>query len=139
MTDNLEDLILLEARRQGYQPNAAAMMRAAIDLAGSFMTTQNLISMPGKGSISPADFVRSLRAQMPDAFGNLVDTSLHTGMRPVEQTLTQSMREEIAAGRKQSLMPDDWRQVRAKYASGTLTAKMMDERAAERRQGTQNQ
>lgn len=123
MTDHLEDLILTEARRQGYQPNVEAMRKAAVDLCGSSLTGQNLIHMPGKGSISPADFVHSLRNQMPEGFGSLNDddqTTKATG------NLTERMRAEIAANRKQS-MPADWNQVRSRYAAGSVTAEYMDE------------
>jgi hypothetical protein len=58
---DLEFLILTEARRQGVKPNADAVRQAGIDLAGSALTEQGLILMPGKGAISPADYVRSLR------------------------------------------------------------------------------
>jgi len=68
MTDHLETLILSEANRLGIQPNADAMRKAAVDLAGSVTTSDGLISIPGKGSISAGDFVRSLHAQMPEAF-----------------------------------------------------------------------
>lgn len=135
MTDTLEDLIVKEAQRLGLKPNVEAMRQAAIDLAGSSLTTQNLINLPGKGSISPADFVRSLRSFMPTAFSDLDDKPSPSVEKPVGKTLTQFMREQIDAGRKQAPTPDDWQQVRSKYAAGTLTAKMMDQIEAERRQG----
>lgn len=131
MTDNLEDLVLKEARRQGYQPNQHAMRQAAIDLAGSVMTG-GLIVIPGLGAISPADFTRSLRDRMPESFAGIDDK------QPAKSAgnMTESMRAEIAASRKQAT-PADWNKVRGKYAAGTVTAQHMKERehAAIRRQG----
>ena len=103
MTDHLEDLIMTEARRQGYQLNAEAMRKAAVDLCGSNLTAQNLIHMPGKGSISPADFVRSLRIQMPEGFGSL-DHEDQAGQ--ANGTLTERYRADIAASRKQARISD---------------------------------
>ncbi|MCK1658542.1 hypothetical protein [Bradyrhizobium sp. 151] len=99
MSDHLESLILTEARRQNLQPNADAVRQAAIDLAGASLTSQNLIHLPGKGSISPADYIRSLRDQMPEGFGsidNKAPSARDAG------NLTERYRAEIAASRKQS-------------------------------------
>lgn len=122
---DLEDLFVAEARRLGYQPDQHAMRKAAIDLAGSEVTSEGLIAMPGRGSISPADFVRSLRNHMPNSFGNLDD-------KPKAASLTERMRREVAASRKHSV-PADWSDVRSRMTG--LTARFMDEIAAERRQG----
>jgi hypothetical protein len=95
---DLEFLILTEARRQGVKPNADAVRQAGIDLAGSALTEQGLILMPGKGAISPADFVRSLRNRLPEAFGSIDDKPAG---KPAK--LTERMRAEIAASRKRPL------------------------------------
>jgi hypothetical protein len=135
MTDHLEDMVLMEARRQGYQPDQHAMRQSAIDLAGSVMTGDGLIAMPGRGSISPADFVRWLRNAMPMAFSALDDDKLQAEAlsdgRPAGGTLTDRMRAEVNANRKRS-MPTDWKQVRSKYAAGSVTAEHMDAAAARR-------
>lgn len=129
MTD-LESLVMTEAHRQGYQPDQHAIRQAGIDLAGAALTSQGLIHMPGKGSISPADFVHSLRNHMPEAFGSLDDRP----HRPVG-TLTERYRSEIAASRKQNRMPDDWSDVRGRYADDTITSTHMAEIEASRRAG----
>ncbi|WP_420737954.1 hypothetical protein [Bradyrhizobium japonicum] len=97
MTD-LEDLIVKEARQQGHQPNQDAIRQAGIDLAGATMTSQGLINLPGRGVISPADFTRSLRQSMPDAFCAIDDHQDH----PASDTLTERWRAEIATSRKQA-------------------------------------
>ncbi|GMO36657.1 hypothetical protein [Bradyrhizobium ottawaense] len=99
MSDHLESLILTEARRQNLLPNADAVRQAAIDLAGASLTPQNLIHLPGIGSISPADYIRSLRDQMPEGFCS-IDSESHTA-KP-SNSLTERYRAEIAASRKQS-------------------------------------
>lgn len=122
MTDHLENLILSEAKRLGFEPNADAMRQAAIDLAGSALTSQNMIHMPGLGSIAPADFVRDLRSRMPGAFVGLDD-------REAERkpgNLTSQMREEVAAGRRQRALPGDWSAIRSKVTG--VSAAHMDER-----------
>ncbi|MGY2902944.1 hypothetical protein [Bradyrhizobium sp. URHC0002] len=123
MTDHLETLILSEANRLDIQPNADAMRKAAIDLAGSVMTSDGLISIPGLGSISAGDFVRSLHGQMPEAFQALDAKS------PAARStgnLTRDMKAEIAANRRQRALPSDWLAVRSK-ATGT-TAQHLAER-----------
>ncbi|MGY3511282.1 hypothetical protein [Bradyrhizobium lupini] len=97
MSDHLESLILTEARRQNLLPNADAVRQAAIDLAGASLTPQNLIHLPGKGSISPADYIRSLRDQMPEGF---IDSAGPTAK--AAGNLTEQYRAEIAASRKHS-------------------------------------
>lgn len=72
MTD-LESLILTEAHRQGCQPDQHAIRQAGVDLAGAVLTSQGLIHLPGLGAISVADFTRSLRARMPEAFSTIDD------------------------------------------------------------------
>jgi hypothetical protein len=96
MTD-LEDLIVKEASRQGFKPNEAVVRQASIDLAGAVLTQQGLIQLPGRGSISPADYVRSLHSQMPAAFSTLADD------KPIQSTghsgLTAAYITELAANR----------------------------------------
>lgn len=136
MTDPIEDLIASEAVRQGLKMNADAMRTAAMDLAGSAMTKDKLIHMPGKGSISPRDYVNSLRDLMPTAFTTVVtDKTTAPDERRTGETLTAYMRRQIGTGRKQIPLPDDFDQVRSRYAASTLTVKMMDELAASRRNG----
>lgn len=136
---DLESLIVAEARRQGHQPDQHAVMQAGIDLAGATMTSQGLINMPGRGSISPADFVRSLRNTMPAAFtpvsvsGDRATTA--TEERRSGETLTAHMRRLVEASRKPARMPDDWQEVRARYAADSETAKHIAEIEASRRAG----
>ncbi|MET4320342.1 hypothetical protein [Bradyrhizobium sp. RT5a] len=123
MTDQLEDLIAAEAVRQGLKASAEAMRAAVIDLAGSRMTEDRLIHIPGRGSISPADFVRDLHGRTPNAFASL------THERKVETmtgNLTERMRQEVAATRRQRELPSDWLAVRSN-ATG-ITAQHMAER-----------
>ncbi|WP_065753000.1 hypothetical protein [Bradyrhizobium paxllaeri] len=135
MEDHLEDLILTEARRQGIQPNADAMRKAAIDLAGSVMTSDGLIALPGRGSITTADFVRSLQKQMPEAFGTLNEGK--PAIKP-SGNLTADMKAELESSRRKQSMPADWGSVRARYSPDSLTARYMEELAASRpgKQGT---
>lgn len=122
MTDHLENLILSEAKRLGFQPNADAMRQAAIDLAGGALTSQNMIHMPGLGSIAPADFVRDLRSRMPSAFAGLDDRKAET--KP--GNLTSQMREEVAASRRERALPSDWSEIRSKVTG--ISAEHMDQR-----------
>ncbi|MHC2337875.1 hypothetical protein [Bradyrhizobium sp. USDA 4454] len=119
MTDHLEDLIAKEARRQGHQPNQDAIRQAGIDLAGAAMTSQGLIHLPGRGAISPADFVRSLRSTMPAAFTPATDNK-PTG------NLTDEMRREVASNRRERALPADWL-ARRQNATG-VTLEHMAER-----------
>ncbi len=123
MTD-IEDLILKEARRQGVMPNADAVRQAGIDLAGAVLTGDGLISLPGRGAISPADFTRSLRRAMPNGFVSIADRPATSDERRSGETMTDFMRRQVEAGRKQLQLPDDWEQVRSRYIG--LTASMMD-------------
>ena len=100
MTD-LESLIITEAHRQGCQPDQHAIRQAGIDLAGASLTSQGLIRLPGLGAISAADFTRSLRARMPEAFSAIDDKpELPAG------NLTSAMMAEVAASRKQARITD---------------------------------
>jgi hypothetical protein len=129
MTD-LENLILTEARKQGVKPNADAVMKASIDLAGAVLASDGLISLPGRGSISPADFTRSLRRAMPEGFTPVTDKPATSDERRSGESMTDHMRRLVAAGRKRSF-PDFWEQLRAR-ATG-LTKACMDEIDAKRR------
>lgn len=122
MTD-LETLIVKEAERQGRRANQDAIRQAGVDLAGGSMTPQGLINLPGRGCISPADFVRDLHNRMPEAFAIVADegTSEATACN-----LTERMRQEVAATRRQRALPSDWLAVRSK-ATG-ITAQHMAER-----------
>jgi hypothetical protein len=104
--------------------------QAGIDLAGSSLTAQGLIAMPGKGTLSTADFVRSLRNTMPQAFVPVIDKPATSEGRRSGETLTSYMRREVESGLKRPL-PEDWDQIRTKVTG--LTARMMDEVAAKRR------
>ena len=126
----IEDAFVSECRKQGLQPASGAMIAAAVDLAGSVMTDDGLMVLPGKGSLRPGDYVRTLRDRMPEAFGRLNDQS---NDRPAGN-LTERMRVEVAAGRERRL-PSDWDSVRKRYAAGSTTAAMMDEIEASRRAG----
>jgi hypothetical protein len=121
MTD-LEDKFVAECRRQGYQPDQHAMAKAAVDLCGGNLTEQGLIHMPNLGVIAPADFVRSLHGQMPEAFQAL---DAKPTIKPTGN-LTVDMKAEIAANRRQRALPSDWLAVRSK-ATGT-TAQHLAER-----------
>ncbi|MHC2841708.1 hypothetical protein [Bradyrhizobium diazoefficiens] len=98
---DLESLILTEAHRQGCQPDQHAIRQASIDLAGAVLTSQGLIHLPGLGAISAADFTRSLRARMPEAFSTIDDKP----QRPAGN-LTAAMMAEVAASRKQARITD---------------------------------
>lgn len=124
MTDHLEELISAEAARQGFKANADAVKAAVVDLAGSRMTEDRLIHMPGRGSISAADFVRDLHGRMPNAFTSLVDE--RNSETRTMGNLTESYRQEVAASRCQRALPSDWMAVRSK-ATG-ITAQHMAER-----------
>lgn len=126
-TDKIEDAIASAAIAQGLKASAEAMRQAAIDLAGSTMTPDQLISVPGKGTLAPRDYINSLRNLIPTAFSPATDKPA-SDERQTGETLTAFMRRQIESGRKQARMPDDWHQVRSRYAAGSTTAAHMDER-----------
>jgi hypothetical protein len=78
-----------------------------------------------KGSLSLSDLVRSLHIEMPGAFQSL-DADKPTN-KPAG-TMTERMRQEIDSTRQQRRLPDDWRETRARYAAGTITAQHLAER-----------
>jgi len=125
MTD-LESLILTEARRQSVKPNAAAVRQAGIDLAGATLNSDGLVSLPGRGSISVADYTRSLRAAMPESFTAIGADTPDT--KPAGTTLTEIMRQELEATRQQRRLPSDWRETRSRYAEGSVTGQHLAER-----------
>jgi hypothetical protein len=127
MTDQIEDVIASAALKQGLKASAAAMKQAAIDLAGSTMTADQLISVPGKGSISPRDYVNSLRNLMPEGFTPVTDKPATSDERRSGETLTDFMRRQVEATRKKAPLPDDFEQIRNRYAVGSLTRTMMDQ------------
>jgi hypothetical protein len=122
MTD-LEDLVVKEATRLGCRVSQDAIRQAGIDLAGAAMTSQGLIHLPGRGSISPADFTRSLRQRMPACFSEI--GAYKADAKPAS-TLTEAMIREVEATRQARRLPDDWQAVRSK-ATG-ITAEHMAER-----------
>lgn len=117
---DLEDRFVAECRRQGVQPDQHAMQKAAVSLCGASLTRDGLIHLPNVGSISPGDFVRSMRDQMPEGFGS-VDSEAPTDK--AAGTLTERYRAEIAASRKQSRITEA---DLARYTG--LTRKYMEER-----------
>lgn len=129
MADRLEDLFVAECRRQGHHPDADAMGQVAVILAGSSLNDQNLIVMPGKGSLSPADLVRSLRGSMPESFSEICADK--PDAQPAGRTLTERYRAEIEASRLKRSLPSDWQQVRAKYDANSVTSQHLREREAE--------
>lgn len=119
MTD-LETLIVNEADRQGRRANQDAIRQAGSDLAGASLTGQGLINLPGRGCISPADFVRDLHNRMPEGF-SAIDSEAPTAK--AAGTLTERYRAEIAASRTQSRITEA---DLARYTG--LTRKYMEER-----------
>jgi hypothetical protein len=122
MTD-LETLIMKAADRQGRRANRDAIRQAGVELAGASLTSQGLINLPGRGCISPADFVRDLHNRMPEAFAIIADEGTSEA---TAGNLTERMRQEVAASRRQRALPSDWLAVRSK-ATG-ITAQHMAER-----------
>jgi hypothetical protein len=130
MTNQIEDAIASAALKLDLKASAAVMKQVAVDLAGSTMTADHLISVPGKGSISPRDYVNSLRNLMPEGFAPIADKPATSDERRPGETMTDHMRRLVAAGRKRSF-PSDWGQIRER-ATG-LTRACMDEIEAKRR------
>jgi hypothetical protein len=48
--------------------------------------------------------------------------------QPQRGNLTEQMRAEIAARRQKKAMPEDWNQVRSRFAPDSITAQHMDAR-----------
>jgi hypothetical protein len=112
----------------GFAPTADAMRRAGVVLAGATIA-DGMLTLPNLGTISPADLAHSIRAEMPEAFSDL---SMNHN-RPAGGNLTERMKAEVAATRKQGALPSDWDAVRRTKTG--LTASFMDQVAARRRQG----
>ncbi|MHC2672613.1 hypothetical protein ACVI1J_004776 [Bradyrhizobium diazoefficiens] len=70
ITDAIEDAVVSAARAKGYALNSTIMATVAIDLAGSSLVG-DLITIPGKGSLSVADYLRDLRDRAPSGFSRL--------------------------------------------------------------------
>ncbi|AWL92107.1 hypothetical protein CIT37_07765 [Bradyrhizobium ottawaense] len=69
-TDAIEDAVVSAARAKGYALNSTTMATVAIDLAGSKLDG-DLITIPGKGSLSVQDYLRDLHDRAPSGFGRL--------------------------------------------------------------------
>lgn len=68
--DPIEDAVVSAACAKGYTINSATMATVAIDLAGSKLDG-NLITVPGKGSLSVQDYLRDLHDRAPSGFSRL--------------------------------------------------------------------
>ena len=68
--DSIEDAIVSAARAKGYALNSTIMATVAIDLAGSALAG-DLITIPGKGSLSVTDYLRDLHDRAPSGFSRL--------------------------------------------------------------------
>ncbi|MHC2663271.1 hypothetical protein ACMA5K_40325 [Bradyrhizobium diazoefficiens] len=69
-TDAIEDAVVSAACARGYTINSATMATVAIDLAGSKLDG-DLITIPGKGSLSVLDYLRDLHDRAPSGFSRL--------------------------------------------------------------------
>ncbi|QHP67621.1 hypothetical protein EI171_09355 [Bradyrhizobium sp. LCT2] len=111
-TDAIEGAVVSAARARGYALNSATMATVAIDLAGSSLSG-DLITVPGKGSLSVQDYLRDLHDRAPSGFSRLQQD------KPDEERTITEMR------RKRPLDDAAWHARRAKV-TGT-TAAYMDE------------
>ncbi|UPK17598.1 hypothetical protein [Bradyrhizobium sp. 131] len=116
-TDAIEDAVVSAARARGYAINSTTMAMVSIDLAGSKLDG-DLISVPGKGSLSVHDYLRDLHDRAPSGFSRLQQPD-----KPDEERTITEMR------RKRPL-DAVWHARRAKV-TGT-TAAYMDEIARNR-------
>lgn len=117
MTDQIEDAIVSAARARGFAINSATMATVAIDLAGSTLAG-DLITVPGKGSLSVQHYLRDLHDRAPSGFSRLQQPD-----KPDDQRTVTELR------RKRPL-DAAWHDRRAK-ATG-ITKTMMDEIARTR-------
>lgn len=69
-TEPIEDAVVSAACAKGYALNSAVMATVAIDLAGSSIVG-DLITIPGKGSLSVQDYLRDLHDRAPSGFSRL--------------------------------------------------------------------
>lgn len=131
-TVGIEAAFIRECERQGIKPDAAAVQRAFVDLAGRTATLDGtiMVHMPEHDrSLSLPSYVYLLRATMPpDAFATVEEASNHQQPATIKPSnLTEQMRQMIAEQRSRRV-PDDWEERRAR-ASG-LTKQCMDAIAA---------
>lgn len=111
-SEAIEDAVVSAARAKGYGINSTVMATVAIDLAGSSLAG-DLITIPGKGSVSVQDYLRDLHDRAPSGFSRLQQD------KPDEERTITEMR------RKRTLDDAAWHARRAKV-TGT-TAAYMDE------------
>lgn len=90
-----------------------------------------VVSHDGKPLI---DHLRALYADTESKRLFVTQADDQTDDRPV-RNVTAAMMAEIAAGRKQTQMPDDWQDVRGRYAADSTTVAHMIEIEASRRAG----
>ncbi|MEY9748599.1 hypothetical protein ABIF65_007973 [Bradyrhizobium japonicum] len=116
-TDAIEDAVVSAARAKGYALNSTIMATVAIDLAGSALAG-DLISIPGKGSLSVTDYLRDLHDRAPSGFSRLQQPD-----KPdAERTITEMRRKQP--------LDAAWH---ARHAGATgITKTMMDEIARNR-------
>ncbi|UPT99421.1 hypothetical protein J4G48_0015810 [Bradyrhizobium barranii subsp. apii] len=117
MIDPIEDAIVSAARGKGYSINSATMTTVAIDLAGSTLAG-DLITVPGKGSVSIADYLRDLHVRAPSGFSRLREP----GKPDAELTVSEL--------RRKRPLDAAWHARRAEAVGITKT--MMDEIARNR-------
>ncbi|MBB4426585.1 hypothetical protein GGD66_005155 [Bradyrhizobium sp. CIR48] len=116
-TDPIEDAVVSAARAKGYAINSTTMATVAIDLAGSKLDG-DLITIPGKGSLSVQDYVRDLRDRAPSGFSRL--------QQPDKQVAERT----VAELRRKRPLDAAWHDRRAKVSG--VTAQHMDEIARSR-------
>lgn len=120
---NLEDILASEIERQNLRATPAGFKQMLIECIGRIDASGFVVL--DKGSISLADYVRSCRQLMPEAFA-AGESGNPSG------NLTVDMQREIAETRSRSL-PSDWTTVRNRYTGkNNLTGAMMDQVAAAR-------
>jgi hypothetical protein len=124
--NQLEDLIIAEARRQGVHPSSAALMQTALDLAGSGVV-DGAIVLPGKGVLAVSSYVRTLREALPSGFKPIGHST--TENPAPTGNVTIDMKRKVAASRLREL-PSDWDRVRRQVVGKTAAA--MDAIAAAR-------
>ncbi|MET3989492.1 hypothetical protein ABID65_001118 [Bradyrhizobium sp. S3.9.2] len=129
------------------QSNATVILRGLLQQHGMPALTPEGIDalsakfgrglMIGNGVISfdGKPLIDALRAIYADADSRRFFVSAKDGQHQQDGTVTERYRAEIAAARKQTRMPDDWQDVRGRYAADSVTAKHMDEVEASRGAG----
>lgn len=86
--DTIEDAVVSAARAKGYAINSTTMATVAIDLAGSKMDG-DLITIPGKGSLSVQDYLRDLHDRAPSGFSRLQQPDKPNAERTVSELRRQ--------------------------------------------------